>query len=271
MTSRWPAAGPRLLLVLLAFGVALGAVQPPLGEEALEASSIPGGPTPVGRVEAPAAFDVLDVRLFVAAFARAAAGTPDAPVELSDAPARVTTEIAADHWLLAFDVVARAEPGLYAAALSLDGQEAGRVAFAAPAEAASREATLVFDLGPTISTTPEFLLRVGRATTGAEPRVVTLASSPRADFTWIGEDGAVNPSVQAEVGQPLRIAWRNEDGIIHNLVVRDAAGKVVAGPTRDADAKGDGAELAWTPGAAGEYAYVCRYHATTMKGVLLVA
>lgn len=265
----------RLVVVLLLAGSAMAAiVENEAGRELpIERTSarLAAAPGVRGEIEVDPRFAVHATRLGLAAHASDARGTGASPASLSaDAP-RATTSLARDHWTLAFEVaqLAPAE-GTWEARLDLNGQDAGAIVVEA-ANATPASAWLVFDAGEILPRSSLYLLTL-RPLQTAEADAHVIASAADVSLRWTSADGeAENPRLEGHVGVPLRITWRNDDGVVHDLVVKDAAGKQVAGPTARSDEVGHTETLAWTPTAEGEYSYLCRFHATTMRGTLAVA
>jgi plastocyanin len=101
-----------------------------------------------------------------------------------------------------------------------------------------------------------------------------LASVTQEHSVWVGRGGEIegktNPTLRARVGQELTFIARNEDDIVHNFGLKDAQKRLVAGWTSDIEHTGDEVTVTWTAEEAGNYVYICKYHAKTHKGILVV-
>lgn len=271
-------APPRVLFVLSAALTALAVAAPggipvAVEESALEATAVPvttaSGVALHGRVVVSQGFTIGTAVLAVAAAPGGALGTPHAPVALASLPAPARTDVARDHWTLTVPVASETGGNAsYDVSLAWNGEERGVVRLLDREGGAAR---VTFDLGSTIATSSTFVIAIQAVHETGTVRVeLRLESAPEGTLRWrSAEDGALDPAIEARAGDALRLAWTNRDGVPHNLVLRDAGGRAVAGPTRIVDAVGESATLEWTA-VAGEYAYVCALHASTMRGVLRV-
>lgn len=232
-----------------------------------------------GRVEVSDAFAVSSTRLSVSPRVEPPVGTADAPVSIANPPSVASTALDRDHWELVLVLHESrpdsALPGRYAASLEFDGRPAGTVILMKTEHQpnVTGGAWLVYDIGAEISRSSLYVLAVEPTDAPSLKVAYRIESDPSGDLTWRGLGAmadATNPILRVAKGDSLQIEWTNRDGILHDLLVRGPDGKTVAGPTRDADASGDGATLTWIPTEKGRYEYACRYHAASMRGVIEV-
>lgn len=237
------------------------------------ASGVAGSTLVEGAFRVAGEFRVTSTRVTVAPADASASGTADAPVALASPMARASTRLVADEWVLAVtmeEADAAGGPGRYAASLDWDGVDRGVVHVARLPNASAGAVELRWGLGHAIAPSAVYVVTVRVAPAGADEGAVLLQSHFDDDFAWVTQDGVVNPPLRGRAGDDVRlVATHGGDPAPHNLVVLDAAGRVVVGPTADAAAAGERVALDWTPSAAGEFTYACRYHAA-MRGTISV-
>jgi plastocyanin len=195
--------------------------------------------------------------------------------EMSEAPAAGGTAITAGHWVYTVTIRERdadaVRDGDYLVALSVDGAAAGEVRLRqALANPAAREgARVAFDVGAGAREAPLFLVTIARMSAGSVQVELRSALGERLEYVWRAQT-ETNPTLAVDVGQAIEITIINSDGAApHNLRILDASG-VERAASRDVFAPDERTTLTWTPDAAGEHTYECRYH-PTMGGVIEVA
>lgn len=271
----WPR---RALIVLLVSGVAVASLvkEAPVESSSLELTSVAsatGNELRVeGTVEISEAFRVGSVDVGVASRAEPGSGTPGDPVLLATPASRASTSLARDDWTLKFELVQETDAsGVFEASLAFNDEPAGVIVVAA----ATRDSSvlLVFDIGPDLPSSSAYVLRVRPVEDPVQGVSYEIASEPSGRLVWVGRGelaGGENPKLAARAGETLRVAWTNEDGIPHDLVILSTDGTAAAGPTPIIDTAGERVTLAWTAPAPGDYTYACRIHKATMWGEIQV-
>jgi plastocyanin len=96
------------------------------------------------------------------------------------------------------------------------------------------------------------------------------AKEARSGYIWTDTpNGAVNPTMNFNVGTAKTIQLQNPTDSKHQLVIDDSNGNQLA--TSGDIASGSSSQLSFKPVTAGIFGYHCIYHPTTMKGVIQVA
>jgi Cupredoxin-like domain len=96
------------------------------------------------------------------------------------------------------------------------------------------------------------------------------AKESRSGYIWTNTaNGAVNPTMNFNVGTAKTIQLQNPTDSKHQLVIDDSNGNQLA--TSGDIASGSSSQLSFKPVSAGVFEYHCIYHPTTMKGVIQVA
>ena len=96
------------------------------------------------------------------------------------------------------------------------------------------------------------------------------AKEARSGYIWTDTtNGAINPTMNFNVGTVKTIQLQNPTDSKHQLVVDDPNGNQLA--TSGDIASGSSSQLSFKPVTAGVFAYHCIYHPTTMKGIIQVA
>lgn len=220
--------------------------------------------------------------IWVTKAARGASGLQASPVELGAPGAEARPAIATDVWVYSVTLreasAASITSGVFVAELFIDEVSAGSVFVAqATADAAVVESVrLSFPIGPTLSTSALYYLVVKPFVQTGPTVTYTLQSTPSGDNTWTGVGGdiagVVNPALTAAVGSTLQLVAKNGDGVTHDIGIKTSAGVLVNPPGWSPDIEAIGSEqtIAWSA-AAGTYTYLCKYHASTMKGTITVA
>lgn len=220
--------------------------------------------------------------IWVTKMARGASGLQASPVELGAPGAEARPALPIDTWVYSVTLreasAASIPSGVFIAELFIDEVSAGSVYVAQNAANATlvESARLSFPIGPTLSTSALYYLVVRPFVQTGPTITYTLQSTPSADNTWTGVGGdiagVVNPALSVPVGATLQLVARNGDGVTHDIGLKDAAGALVNPPGWSPDIESIGSEqtIAWSA-AAGTYTYLCKYHASTMKGTITVA
>ena len=80
-------------------------------------------------------------------------------------------------------------------------------------------------------------------------------------------DGEDNPTIGLIEGQEYDFRWVNEDGVLHNLEIRDGDGEIVDDYVSDdvSDA-GEEAEIEGVVATEEMVTYICTYHESTQVG-----
>ena len=80
-------------------------------------------------------------------------------------------------------------------------------------------------------------------------------------------DGEENPTIGLIEGQEYDFRWVNEDGVLHNLEIRDGDGEIVDDYVSDdvSDA-GEEAEIEGVVATEEMVTYICTYHESTQVG-----
>jgi plastocyanin len=224
------------------------------------------------RLDVTARFEVSDIALTIAPLDAPASGT----VEITEAMTPGGTAVQAKHAVYTATVRER-EPasvasGLFLVELARDDGAAAAVLLAQNvSDPAAREgARIAFDVGAPAGAAL-FTLVVREAPEGSLQVDLTSGFDAALNYVWKGPDGTVNPDVSSTTGREIRFHIVDGEGTSpHNIRVKDADGRVVAGPSQDIENAGDEETLAWTPSAPGTYHYECRYH-STMKGQVTIA
>jgi hypothetical protein len=223
-------------------------------------------------------FVVSDSTILPAAAAATALGTQGSPVEITGTLAAARTALARDHWVYAVTVeenaVASVTAGTYQVRLLLDGAPVGTVFLsqASGEDAAVEGARVAFDVGSALSTDALYHVEVKPFIPAGPTVSVTVTSNPNGNLTWLGSGDVVNPGVALTVGSTLQLTASNGDGGTHDIGIKTSGGALVDPPgwSPDIGAIGEHQTIAWTPGAAGTWTYVCKYHAT-MQGTIVVS
>lgn len=96
------------------------------------------------------------------------------------------------------------------------------------------------------------------------------AKEARSGYIWTDTtNGAVNPTMNLNVGTARTIQLQNPTDSKHQLVIDDSNGNQLA--TSADVASGSSGQLSFKPVTAGVFGYHCIYHPTTMKGEVQVA
>jgi plastocyanin len=96
------------------------------------------------------------------------------------------------------------------------------------------------------------------------------AKEARSGYIWTDTtNGAINPTMNFNVGTAKTIQLQNPTDSKHQLVVDDPNGNQLA--TSGDIASGSSSQLSFKPVTAGVFGYHCIYHPTTMKGIIQVA
>jgi plastocyanin len=96
------------------------------------------------------------------------------------------------------------------------------------------------------------------------------AKEARSGYIWTNTtNGAVNPTMNFNVGTAKTIQLQNPTDSKHQLVIDDSNGNQLA--TSGDIASGSSSQLSFNPSTTGIFGYHCIYHPTTMKGVIQVA
>lgn len=96
------------------------------------------------------------------------------------------------------------------------------------------------------------------------------AKEARSGYIWTDTtNGAVNPTMNFNVGTAKTIQLQNPTDSKHQLVIDDSNGNQLV--TSGDVASGSSSQLSFKPVTAGVFGYHCIYHPTTMKGVIQVA
>lgn len=208
-------------------------------------------------------------------------------VEMTDGYPEARTALTNGHqWYTAVIMERTASSvtsGTYSAQLYLQDLLKGTVFLRAGARTDKVDgATVIWDLGApaTVPASPLFVVRVSSF-------MPTLPPGPARDFgiesitgdLWRGVSapaghaniaGTTNPTLNALVGDSVRITWTNQDGRSHALQITNPGGAVVAGPTATLGTSGQSATVVYGPPSAGTYRYACVFHGS-MWGNLAVA
>jgi plastocyanin len=96
------------------------------------------------------------------------------------------------------------------------------------------------------------------------------AKETHSGYIWTDTtNGAVNPTINFNVGTAKTIQLQNPTDSKHQLVMDDSNGNQLA--TSGDITSGSSSQLSFKPVTAGTFGYHCIYHPTTMKGVIQVA
>ena len=88
-------------------------------------------------------------------------------------------------------------------------------------------------------------------------------------YRWIDTtNGAINPTMNFNVGTTKTIQLKNPTDATHQLVVNDPSGNQLA--TSGDIQSGSSSHLSFKPGMTGTFEYHCIYHPATMKGIIHV-
>ena len=88
-------------------------------------------------------------------------------------------------------------------------------------------------------------------------------------YRWIDTtNGAINPTMNFNVGTTKTIQLKNPTDATHQLVVNDPSGNQLA--TSGDIQSGSSSHLSFKPGMTGTLEYHCIYHPATMKGIIHV-
>jgi hypothetical protein len=88
-------------------------------------------------------------------------------------------------------------------------------------------------------------------------------------YRWIDTtNGAINPTMNFNVGSAKTIQLKNPSDDVHQLVVDNPKGNQLA--TSGDIAPGSSSQLSFKPDTTGIFGYHCIYHPTTMKGLIHV-
>lgn len=227
------------------------------------------------RVDVTDAFDVTATALEISHVPLPARGTPEAPVEMTEVLTPARTDVAAGHWTYTAHVIEResesAASGLWDVTLLANGERFGpvRVSQNLSDPHLPEGARVTWDLGAERPATRQLVVIAVPVPPDVGYRLrseVDATLAPR----WKGVGGAIegqtNPTLLGDVDVEMPIVASNGDGTPHRLLVRDAGGAVVAGPTATLSNPGDEVVLRWTPSAPGTYSYECDFHSTSMTG-----
>lgn len=268
----------RTLIVLLVGGAAVAtfATERPLESSSLELASVASasenGLRVEGTLEISDALRVGRVDVGVAFRAEPASGTSADPMRLATPPARASTPLTRDDWTLSFELVQGTDAsGVFEADLTFDGEPAGVIVVAGTSRGAS--ALLVFDVGPALPSSSAYVLRVRPSEGTIHGVSYEIASEPSGRLVWRGRGALAdedNPPLAARAGEPIHVAWTNEDAIPHDLIILGANGSAAVGPTPIAETVGARTVLDWEAPAQGDYVYACRIHRSSMWGTIEV-
>ena len=96
------------------------------------------------------------------------------------------------------------------------------------------------------------------------------AKEVRSGYIWTDTtNGAVNPTMNFNIGTAKTIQLQNPTDSRHQLVIDDSNGNQLE--TSGDIESGSSSQLSFKPVTAGIFGYHCIYHPTTMKGVIQVA
>ena len=88
-------------------------------------------------------------------------------------------------------------------------------------------------------------------------------------YRWIDTtNGAINPTMNFNVGTAKTIQLKNPTDDTHQLVVDGPSGNQLA--TSGDIQSGSSSQLSFKPGMTGTFEYHCIYHPATMKGIIHV-
>lgn len=227
-------------------------------------------------------FTVGQSSVWVAKADRAASGVQGTPVELSAGLPEARSFLPTDQWVYSVPVTEASAGsvagGNFTIELFVDELSVGKlfVTQQTADPAAIEGVTASFALGPIFSTSSLYYLVVKPFVQLGPTTTYTVESTPGGSLTWTGVGGAidaqVNPTLTVPVGGTLRVTAQNADGITHDIGIKDASGTLVNPPGWSPDFESVGASqtIGWTPSAAGTYTYMCKYHASTMRGTITV-
>ena len=102
------------------------------------------------------------------------------------------------------------------------------------------------------------------------PGIIQLSAKELpSGYRWIDTtNGAVNPTMNFNVGTTKTIQLKNPSDDVHQLVVDNPKGNQLA--TSGDIAPGTSSQLSFKPGMTGTFEYHCIYHPATMKGIIHV-
>ena len=96
------------------------------------------------------------------------------------------------------------------------------------------------------------------------------AKEARSGYIWTDTtNGAVNPTMNFNVGTTKTLQLQNPTDSKHQLVIDDSNGNQLV--TSGDIISGSSSQLSFKPVTAGIFGYHCIYHPATMKGVIQVA
>lgn len=229
------------------------------------------------RVDVTDALEIVSTAIELAPVALPARGTPEAPVELTAAMTPARTEIPGRSWTLTATVAERdaesAPQGQWDVVLFLNGEERGAVRLAQNASDALlvEGARVTWALGaekPILRQSVVIAFPVAPDTGYRLRSEVDATLAP----SWRGVGGEIegetNPTLAGVVGATLPITISNGDGNPHRLLVKDAGGATVAGPTEIIADLNDEETLFWVPASSGAFTYLCDFHPDTMEGAI---
>lgn len=230
------------------------------------------------RVEIGDKFELVDQEVSVAAADATALGTLAAPVEVATTPPEARTALARDEWTYSVTVreseAGAVAAGTYAVTAFADGRLLGvvHVKQEAADAGAVEGVRATFNVGPQLASSSLYYVVVEALVESIPTMSITLRSNPNDNWTWLGADDAVNPTITLAPGTILHLTGKNADGQTHNIGITTAAGDIVSPPGWSANFGAEGAAqtISWTS-AAGAFRYQCQYHPTTMIGDIVVA